>query len=233
MNAVDAEYDRAVVDLGISDQERSMEDLRVYVFGHNDTSNSIDIFIVNQAPLLTNITRVWVMRTDLQKTLIFNSTNLPILPLSIQASAQVTIEGLDLSDILVENEEENYFIVGIASHRGKKYLCELGPIHKTPDGWSNGILDFQIQVIILSDWAHDDYKIEVFGADDDTEGFYNYIQTYQHHGDFFTVIQVPQPGAYNLSVWRKESQEFTYSVGNSTCVLTWIHPLGLRKFEDL
>jgi hypothetical protein len=74
--------------------------------------------------------------------------------------------------------------------------------------------------------------VEVYGMDNETSGFYDYVETYQHHGDFFTVIEVPQPGTYECRVWRKDPQEYTYSVGNTTCVLTWLYPLALEKFVD-
>ncbi len=47
INEVNNYYDRTVVDLKITDNERSMENLEVYAYGHSLTE--VDVFIVNRA----------------------------------------------------------------------------------------------------------------------------------------------------------------------------------------
>ena len=120
VNEVNNYYDITTIDMKIVDDKRSMEDLDVFAFGHNQTSTAIDVFLVNRAPFSLNITRIWVIRTDLQKTLIFNSTNVVSLPLQLRASTQATIENLNLVTIL-ENETIDYFNIEVATERGKKY----------------------------------------------------------------------------------------------------------------
>jgi len=232
VNEVNNYYDRTVVNMKIADQERSMEDLDVYAFGHSQTSEKIDVFLVNRGSVSLNVTRIWVMRKDLQKTLIFTSVNLSCLPLQLDASAQITIENLSLTTIL-ESENLNYFNIEVATERGNKYPSITNPLHKTAFGWETGVQDFQIQVIVLSDWGLNEYKVETIGADNSTSGFYDIVKSYQVHGDFFTIIPVPRAGSYNVTVWKWKGGGYNAKVGNSTVVLlTWSHPSTLRKFDD-
>lgn len=231
VNEVNNYYDRTVVDLKIEDQERSVEDLTVYAFGHNDTSESIDVFLINSGPVSLNVTRIWVMRTDLEKTLIFNSTNLSCLPLQLVASAQATIEDLNITSIIMDDEELDFFNIEVATNRGNKYSSQTNSLHKISGGWETGSQDFQIQVIIISDWGLNNYRIEVDGADNSTTGFYDRVESFQIHGEFFTVIPVPKAGYYNVTVSKQHGSEWD-EIGNSTVVLTWAHPSALREFDD-
>lgn len=235
VNEVNNYYDRTVVDLKIEDQERSMEDLTVYAFGHDNTSTAIDVFLINTGPVSLNITRIWVMSRDLNKTLIFDSTNLTSLPLQLIASNQTTIEMLDLVSILMypdpNGEKVDYFNIEVATNRGNKYSSQTNSLHKIQGGWETGTQNFQIQVIIVSDWGLSTYRIEVDGADNSTSGFYDRVESFQIHGEFFTVIPVPKVGSYLVTVSKQQGQQWN-EIGNSTVVLTWAHPSALREFDD-
>ena len=230
VNEVNNYYDRTVVDLKIKDQERSMEDLIVYAYGHNNTSTAIDVFLRNSGPVSLQITRIWVMRRDLQKTLCFDSRNISRLPLQLIASNQTTIEMLDIVSIL-ENETVDYFNIEVSTERGNKYSSQTNWLHKIPDRWETGIPDFQVQVIITSGWGVDDFRIEVEGADSSTAGFYDRVESYQEHGDYFTVILLPMAGSYLVTASKRSGQDWI-QIGNSTVILTWIDPTVLRQFED-
>jgi hypothetical protein len=115
VNEVNNYYDRTVVDLKIADNERNMENLEVYAYGHNETS--VDVFIVNRAPLASNVTRIWVLNYTLQDAWIFNSTNRPDLPLFLEASEQTTLR-LDFTDI---NEVGNSYNIEVTTERGNKF----------------------------------------------------------------------------------------------------------------
>jgi len=229
VNEVNNYYDRIVIELKITDQERSMEDLTVYAYGINETSN-IDVYLRNSGPVSLNITRIWMMRKDLQKTLCFNSTNLSILPLQLIASSQTTIEMLDLASIL-ENEVVDYFNIEVSTDRGNKYSSETNSLHKIRGGWETRLPDFQIQVIILSDWGVDNFRIEAEGADSSTAGFYDRVETYQVHGEFFTIFPLPMPGSYLITASEKSGSQWE-QIGNSTVTLTWIDPTAIRQFHD-
>jgi hypothetical protein len=217
----------------IADDKRSMEDLVIYAFGHNQTGNAIDVFLINRGSISLNITRIWITRTDLQKILVFTPMNLSELPLQLMASSQATIGNLDLTSILEFDEMKDYFNIEVATERGKKYASLTNALHKTPTGWETGTPDFRIQVIVLSDWGLDEYKIEVEGDDNGTSGFYDILVSHQLHGDFFAVIPVPKAGSYNTTVWKWQGSGYDEKIGSSIVVLTWSHPSSLRRFEDV
>ena len=227
VNEVNNYYDRTVVDLKIADQERSVEDLIVSAYGNEST---IDVFLINRSPMTLNITRIWVMRADLLDTLIFNSTNLSSLPLQIRPSAQQTIESIDITDIITGNHDLDYFNIEVATERGNKYPSQTNSLHRLTTGeWETGTMEFQIQVIVLSDMGNDRYLIEVEGIYNTTH--YDFIDSATVQGQFFTVFTVPLAGTYNLTVTNIHGIN-PHHVGNSTIVLNFMHNKAIRQFDD-
>jgi len=229
INEVNNYYDRTVVDLKIADQERSREDLIVYAYGNNDEL-TIDVSSINRGSVAVNVTRIWVMRGDLQDTLIFNSTNLSSLPLLIRPSTQETIGDLNLAEIITNQSSLDFFNIEVATKRGNKFSSQTNSLHKQETGeWETGTMEFQIQVIVLSDMGNDRYLIEVEGIYNTTH--YNFVDSSTVQGQFFTVFTVPVAGTYNLTVSNIKGHTPNH-VGNSTIVLTWIHPKSIRQFDD-
>jgi len=229
VNEVNNYYDRTVVDLKIADQERSREDLTVYAYGNNDES-TIDVSFINRGSVAANITRIWVMRGDLQDTLIFNSTNLSSLSLLLRPSAQETIGDLNIAEIITNQSDLDFFNIKVATERGNQFSSQTNSLHKLITGeWETGTMEFQIQVIVLSDQGNDRYLIEVEGIYNTSH--YNFIDSSTVQGQFFTVFTVPASGTYNLTVSNIRGQTPKH-VGNSTIVLTWIHPKAIRQFDD-
>ena len=229
VNEVNNYYDRTVVDLKIADQERSMEELTIYAYGNEDDL-TIDVSFINRGSVAANITRIWVMRGDLNDTLIFNSTNLSSLPLLIRPSAQKTIGDLNLAKIITNQTKLDYFNIEVATERGNKFSSQTNSLHKLETGeWETGTMEFQIQVIVLSDMGNDRYLIEVEGIYNTTH--YNFVDSSTVQGQFFTVFTVPVAGTFNLTVSNIKGMNPRH-VGNSTIVLTWIHPKAIRQFDD-
>jgi len=221
VNEVNNYYDRTAVDLKITDNERSLENLEVYAYGHNETS--VDVFIVNRAPLASNISRVWVLNNTLQDAWIFNSTNRPDLPLFLGASEQITLR-LDFTDI---NEVDNSFNIEVTTERGNKFSSTTNPLTYTTEGeWQTGTMEFQIQVIVQSDQGQDRYLIQIFGP----ESHYDFVDSATVQGMFFSIFSVPQAGQYNVTVHNIKSG--SYLVGNMTRILTWIYPSTYCQFDD-
>lgn len=230
VNEVNNYYDRTVVDLKIADQERSMEDLTVYAYGHNDTA--IVVFLANRSPLSVNITRIWVMRWNLNRTSIFNSTIDSRLPLQIRASGQDSID-LNIEDIIdVINENLNSFNIEVATERGNKFSSQTNSLHRIVEGeeyrWETGAFEFQISVIVLSDQGNDRYFIEIEGIYNTTH--YDFVDSSTVQGQFFSIFTVPMPGIYNVTVTNIKGPPS--HVGNSTVALTGIHPTAVRQFDD-
>ena len=221
VNEVNNYYDRTAVDLKITDNERSMENLEVYAYGHNETA--VDVFIVNRAPLASNISRIWVLNNTLQNAWIFNSTNRPDLPLFLGASEQITLR-LDFTDI---NEVDSSYNIEVATKRGNKFSSTTNPLTYTQEGeWQTGTTEFQIQVIVQSNQGQDRYLIQIYGP----ESHYDFVDSTTVQGMFFSIFSVPQAGQYNVTVHNIKAG--SYLVGNMTRILTWIYPSTYCQFDD-
>lgn len=228
VNQINNYYDSTVANMGLADQVRSTEALDVYAFPHNDTSTQIDVFLMNNGPMSLNVTRIWIVRTDLQKVLIFNSTNLPSLPLHLQGSAQTTIQGLSAASIITNDPTKDYFNVIVATERGRQYSSQTNPLHKIAGGWETGSQSFQIQVLVVAySWgSQNTYRIKVVGADDVTSGYNSTVYSPpKMHGDFYTIIPVWQSGSYNVTTWSNGSP-----LGETTVLITWNHPTTFVPF---
>ena len=223
VSQVDNYYDRTVVDLKIADQDRSMEYLEVYAFGHDETSEAIDIFLINRSPVTINITHIWAMRMDLNKTLVFTSENYT-LPLQLIASNQTTIPSLNLLTVLVYDTELDYFNIYVTTARGNKFSANTNPLQYDGGGKSKSTPPW-IEGLIRSNQDSDDYTIEAVSEGDD---HYN-IEVKNVHGDLFTIIPVIEFGVYAVTAWDKWDQEIDSVFVN----LERGNPVALAYFNDL
>ena len=98
-----------------------MEELEVYAFERNETSEDIELFLMNTGLVSLGVTRIWAMRTDLQKTLIVTSLNETNLPLQLIASSQMRIENLFLVTVLVNDTDLDIFRIEVVAARGNKF----------------------------------------------------------------------------------------------------------------
>jgi len=221
VNEVSNYYDRTVVDLKITDNERSLENLEVYAYGY--TEYEVDVFIINRAPLATNITRIWVMNSTLQDAWIFTSTNSSDLPLYLVAANQTTLR-LNFTCISVEGIS---YIIEVTTDRGNKFSSNTNPLTFTLGGeWQTGTSEFKIQVLILSKQGSDDYRIEIH----DLGGYSDNVDVSGVQGQFFYIFDVPQAGEYNITV---QDTKHGIPVGNVTTVdLTWLRPTAFIQFDD-
>ena len=225
VNQVDNFYDRAVVDMKIADQERSMEDVEAYAFGHTETSEAIDLFLINRGPVTVCIARIWAMRTDLNKTLIFTSENESSpLPLQLIASNQMTLESLVIT-ILEHDPDVDYFNIYVTTTRGNTFSASTNPI-QYDGGWKSRSTPPWIEVLIRSNQEGDDYQIDAV-----SEGGSNYtIEAKNVHGDLFTIIPVIDFGVYNVTAWNTRHE---YKVGSVFVNLERGNPVALAYFNDL
>jgi hypothetical protein len=222
VNEVNNYYDRTVVDLKIADEDRDSEDLEVHAYGHNDTT--VDILIINRAPLASNITRIWVMNTTLQDVWIFNSTNYPDdLPLYLSASEQISLR-LDFTGI---NSEGSSYRIEVTTDRGNKFSSATNPLTYTSGEWQTGSMEFNIQVIVQSSQGNDRYLIQIYGP----ENHFDFIDSATVQGQFFSVFSVPQAGQYNVTVQNIKGSSY-YVPTNTSVILSWIYPTAFCQFVD-
>jgi hypothetical protein len=223
VNEVNNYYDRTVVDLKISDNERSLENLEVNGYGHNDSS--IDVFIINRSPLAVNITRIWVLRVDLKYSFIYDSGNRVDLPEQMTAGEQMTMT-FDLTDILNNNTLQR-FLIEVSTERGNKFSSQTNPLYYDEGDWQTGSMEFNIQTIVLSDQGQDRYFIEIKGLNGT---HYDWVDSATIQGQFFCVFSCPEAGEYNVTVTNIKGSD--YEVGNKTVVLSWIYPTAFCQFDD-
>ena len=222
VNEVNNYYDRTVVDLKITDNERRLEYLEVYAYGHNDTS--VDVFIINRAPLASNISRIWVLNNTLQDAWIFNSTNRPDLPLYLGAAEQTTLR-LDFTNI---KEEGCSYIIEVTTDRGNKFSSNTNPLTFSGGEWQTGSMEFNVQIIIRSSQGNDRYLIQIYGP----ENHYDFVDSATVQGQFFSVFSVPQAGQYNITVQNIKGGGSYFVYTNQTVVLSWVYPTAFCQFDD-
>ena len=221
INEVSNYYDRTVVDLKIADEDRDYENLEVHAYGHNSTT--IDVLIINRAPLASNISRIWVMNTTLRDAWIFNSTNFSELPLYLSASEQTSIR-MDFTDI---SAEDSSYRIEVTTERGNKFSSSTNPLTFTSGAWQTGSMEFNIQVIVQSSQGNDRYLIKIFGP----ENHYDFVDSATVQGQFFSVFSVPQAGQYNVTVENIKGGSY-YVPTNQTVILSWIYPAAFCQFDD-
>ena len=222
VNEVNNYYDRTVVDLKIADNKRSLENLEVYAYGH--TQYEIDVFIINRAPLASNISRIWVLNNTLQDAWIFNSTNSLDLPLYLGAAEQTTLR-LNFTGISVEGCS---YIIEVATERGNKFSSNTNPLAYSPGGeWQTGSMEFNIQIIVQSSQGNDRYLIQIYGP----ENHYDFVDSATVQGQFFSVFSVPQAGQYNVTVQNIKGASY-YVPTNQKVVLSWVYPTAFCQYDD-
>ncbi len=242
MNTVDNYYDTTVFNMGIADQERSMEDLTAYAFGR-DESNNIHVKLVNIGSITVNISRIWVTSMDLQRTNVFTSQNVSAalnlhdLPLQLNPSDQATIENLTLS-IIVENPDQpelDVFHIEVTTTRGNVFPSGTNPFNYNGGTWSTGMTWPWLEIIICSDEGQDDFEVDIVG---DSNNFTDTIYSWNVLGDFFTIIPVIKTGAYNVTVTKttqKMHPKLLYSQqGNllEILIVTEVFPISMVIFID-
>ena len=224
VNQVNNYYDMTVIEMRYEEEDKNNEDLRVYAYGTSATS--INIWLKNDGAIPVNINRLWVERADLQKAIIFNSTNRPDnFTLQLPASSQVTLRDLDLSSAL-ESTNENKFNVYAITDRGNKFASQTNTLSQSGDGWETSSTEFMINIMIQSP-STEDFKFKVYNATS-----IEYIKEKRIddvHGTGYTIINVPKDGYYLIECWKKTGAIYEL-VDQQNKLLTWDHPTTLVEF---
>ena len=242
VNSVDNYYDTTVVNMGIADHERDMEDVTFYAFGR-DESHDLYLLLINDGSITVNITHIWVMSMDLQRVNIFTSQNVSAalnghdLPLQLNPSDTATIENLTLTIIVddPDHPELDVFNVEVTTARGNVFPSMNNPLNYQGGIWGTGLNWPWLEVIIRSDEGQDDFEVEVVS---DTANFSDIIHSYHVLGDYFTIIPVLKVGAYNVTatkVTQKSNPVPLYSQqGNlvEIMVVTEMLPISMTIFID-
>ena len=238
-NSVDNRYDTTVIDMGLADQERDMEDLTVYAFGRDESYN-LNVLIINEGSISVNIIRVWVMSMDLQRINIFTSENVSAalnahdLPLQLNPSDEAEIENLTLT-IILEDPDKDLFDVKVTTARGNVFESNTNPLSYQGGDWGTGTNWPWLELIVRSDEAQDDFQVDIVST---PNNFTDTISSEHVLGDYFLILPVLQVGAFNVSVTRvtqKNNPVVLYSEhGNAIeeLVLTEMYPIAMIIFID-
>jgi archaellum component FlaF (FlaF/FlaG flagellin family) len=229
VNEVNNYYDKTVVEMKIADDERSREDLEVYAYGANQTA--ISVWLKNKGAVSVNITHIRVMRADLQKVIIFNSTNRPEnFTLQISASAQETIVGLDLTPVLnLTDEKPNKFNIYVATNRGNSFASETNTLSQSGSGWETSVMEFLINIMIHST-STEDFQFKVYNTTGGSPVFITEKEIENVHGTDYTMVNVPMDGIYNVTCYRRQGSEYSDFVDEKFRTLTWSHPVTWMEF---
>jgi hypothetical protein len=136
VNSINNYYDTTVVNMGISDHERGMEDLTFYAFGRDET-HDLYLLLINDGSITINITHIWVTSMDLQRINIFTSQNVSAalnghyLPLQLNPSDTATVENLTLTIIQddPDHPELDVFNIEVTTARGNVFPSMNNPLH--------------------------------------------------------------------------------------------------------
>ena len=233
VNSVNNYYDTTVVNMGIADQERGMEDVIVYAFGRDETYD-INVIIVNEGSISVNITRIWMMSMDLQRTNIFTSENVSAalnahdLPLQINPSDQATIENLTLT-IILDDPDKNSFNIEVTTARGNVFPSDTNPLSYNAGKWGTGMNWPWLEIIIRSDEGQDDFQIDVVGNSND---FDDTISSEHVLGDYFTIIPVLKTGNYSVTATRITQKMNPVELGTQILDVTVQEPICMVIFID-
>ncbi|MEE8322710.1 MAG: hypothetical protein V3R57_03700 [Candidatus Bathyarchaeia archaeon] len=239
VNSVNNYYDTTVVNMGLADQERSMEDLTVYAFAR-DNSYDINVLLVNEGSIAIHITHIWVMSMDLQRINIFTSENVSAalnaydFPLQINPSDEAEIENLTLT-IILENPDKDLFNVKVTTARGNVFESNTNPLSYQGGDWGTGTNWPWLEIIVRSDEGQDDFRVDIVST---PNNFTDTISSEHVLGDYFLILPVLKNGAFNVSVTRvtqKSNPVVLYSAhGNAIeeLVLTEMYPIAMIIFID-
>lgn len=228
VNQVNNSYDKTVVDMKTVDQERSMEKLEVHAFGHNSTTAELDVFIISRCSIATNITRIWMVKMDLERVVLFDSTNHTSLPLQVNPSHQGILHIPPISN-LVANDT---YKIEVTTHRANKYAALTNPVKWTGTQWYTSVTRFEIEIIVETDkWGSEYYNTTIQGQG----SHFNYtVRTSDpSHGNFFTILPVPFADMYEVTVYGTKGQN-TYEVppGKQLVSVNTAYPIALVSFYD-
>ncbi|MEE8322711.1 MAG: hypothetical protein V3R57_03705 [Candidatus Bathyarchaeia archaeon] len=232
-NSVDNHYDTTVVNMGIADQERSMEDLTVYAYGR-DNSYDINVILVNEGSIAINITRIWVMSMDLQRINIFTSENVSValnaydLPLQLNPSNQMEIENLTLT-IIEEDPEKDQFNIETTSARGNIFASSTNYLSYNGGNWGTGMRWPWLEIIIRSDEGQDDFQVDVVS---NSNSFTDTITSEHVLGDYLTIIPVLKTGSYNVTATNITQKMNPIELGTQTLIVWELQPISMAIFID-
>jgi hypothetical protein len=192
-------YERKKIELGILDNERNSENLRVVAYPNSSDPNQMYVQINNRGITSVKIVRAW-----------FNDE---------YHNDDITIESMGAEEIgpfSVTLENDTYYNIIVTTERGNTFRSITGSLYYADDTWYTPSLS--ITVYILNDQGQ--YRIWV---KNETQGQVGYWDSGGIvHGDVLQSFEVDESGIYTVVMKKKHSGVFKELMASPTIVeITW------------
>lgn len=186
MRQADIFYEKEKFNVGLLDEERKNEDIRVYVFPTPGSPEppSLTVRIENRGDILVRVVRIWVNDQEIESDC------------AVQSMSEADMDPFDVSAL-----PGNYSIK-VTTDKGNKFTSDVAPIYYLGGGeWEIGML--VINVLIYNQ-PGGIYKIDVWWGAEEGEPTYNQI-IQKSSGNAFTFFDVTEngsPESYHVKITR-------------------------------
>lgn len=119
MRQADTIYDQTMFEMKRQDEARDREDLKVYVYPENLTSNEVNVTIKNIGEELVHVVRLWVNDTYIS----WNVT--------IPALGEESLE----EPLVLDREAGSEYDVRVTTDRGNVFTSDCGILRYGDEGW--------------------------------------------------------------------------------------------------
>lgn len=189
INKVNSLYDQTVIEMKQKDQERATENVEVYAYPLNETSNQISIYIKNQCPLTVEIVRAWV------NDQFYSFNNVQISGMSWNVTDPINVT-------LPETNSSLYY-VKVTTARGNVFSSRTNPLYYSAEsGWSGGG-ELAINVVISRNYSgRVTYNIRVVKISDSSVVCNDNVTLLGNTPSYVKKVVIEIPDTYNVVVSR-------------------------------
>jgi len=188
INQVNSLYDQTVVEMKRQDQDSSLENIEVYAYPLNDTSNQVSLYIKNQCPLTVEIVRIWINDQ-------FYSYNIQIPGMSWNIT--------DPLNVTLPEGDSSSFHVKVTTARGNCFSSRTNPLSYTAgSGWSGGG-ELSINIVISRDYHGTvTYNVKVTRVSDSSIICNDDVTLIGNTLSYFKKVGIEMPDTYNVKITK-------------------------------
>jgi len=186
MRQADIFYEREKFKVGILDEEKKKEDIRVYVFPTPGSPEppSLTVRIENRGDVLVRVVRIWVNDTEIE--------------------SDCAVQSMSKADMIPFNVSENLgnYSIKVTTDKGNEFTSDVAPIYYLGGGeWDIGMLVINV---LIYHGEGGKYYIDVWLGPELGEPTYN--QTIQKSAGnaftFFDVTENQSPNSYHVKITK-------------------------------
>ena len=191
INQVNSLYDQTVIEMKQQDQDRALENIEVYAYPLNETSDQISLYIKNQCPLTVEIVRIWVNND-------FCSCNIQISGMNWSITNPI--------NVTLPESNSSLFHVKVTTARGNSFSSRTNPLSYTAgSGWSGGG-ELSINIVISRDYhGRVTYHIRVTKVGDSSIIFDDDVTLVGNTPSYFKKIGIGVPDIYNVEITKDDT----------------------------